>query len=182
MKKVYLFLAYGFEEVEALTAVDLLRRAGAQVITVSVSSSNAVTGAHRIPVIADIKLDESAFDDADAIVLPGGLPGVDNLRDCSKLIDIIKKNNDEGKYICAICAAPMILGGMGLLKGKKATAYPGCESALTGAETSQDRVCVDGNIITSRGVGTAIDFACEIIKVLLGEEKAAEVRSSVLAD
>ena len=92
MKKVYLFLAYGFEEVEALTTVDLLRRAGAEVITVSVSSSNAVTGSHKIPVITDIKIDESAFDDADAIVLPGGLPGVDNLKACAKLSEIIKKN------------------------------------------------------------------------------------------
>lgn len=182
MKKVYLFLAYGFEEVEALTAADLLRRAGAEVITVSISSSNAVTGAHSIPVVADIKLDESAFDDADAIVLPGGLPGVDNLKACRKLTDIINKNNEQGKYICAICAAPMILGGMGLLQGKKATCYPGCEGALTGAVTSEDRVCVDGNIITSRGVGTAIDFASEIIKVLFGAEKSAEIRKSVLAD
>ncbi len=182
MKKVYLFLAYGFEEVEALTTVDLLRRAGAEVITVSVSSSNAVTGSHKIPVITDIKIDESSFDDADAIVLPGGLPGVDNLKACAKLSEIIKKNYEAGKYICAICAAPMVLGGLGLLKGRKATSYPGCEAALDGAILSEDRVCVDGNVITSRGVGTAIDFASEIIKVLEGSEKAAEVRKNILAD
>lgn len=182
MKKVYLFLAYGFEEVEALTAVDLLRRAGVEVITVSVSSNNAVTGAHSIPVVADIKLDESSFDDADAIVLPGGLPGVDHLKECDKLINIIKGCFEKGKYICAICAAPTILGEMGILKGRKATSYPGCESALLGADISEDKVCVDGNIITSRGVGTAIDFACEIIRTLVNEQKASEIRKSVLAD
>ena len=182
MKKVYLFLAYGFEEVEALTTVDLLRRAGIEVITVSISGNNAVTGAHSIPVIADIKLDESSFDDADAIVLPGGLPGVDNLGACEKFLNIVESNYESGRYVCAICAAPMILGKMGILKGKKATSYPGCEGALLGADISEDKVCTDGNIITSRGVGTAIDFACEIIKTLVGQEKSAEIRKSVLAD
>ena len=182
MKKVYLFLAYGFEAVEALTAADLLRRADIEVITVSISSSNAVSGAHFIPVVADIKLDESGFEDADAIVLPGGLPGVDNLKECERLKEIIRENLEKGKYICAICAAPTMLGEMGVLEGKKATCYPGCEGALKGAEYKEDRVVVDGNIVTSRGVGTAIDFACEIIKLLEGERKSADVRKSILAD
>ena len=182
MKKAYLFLAYGFEEVEALTAVDLLRRAGIEVITVSISCNNTVTGAHRIPVVADIKLDESGFNNADAIILPGGQPGVDNLKACERVREIVKRNYDNGKLICAICAAPMILGEMGLVNGRKATSYPGCEAALTGADISEDSVCVDGNIITSRGVGTAIDFSVEIIKKLEGDKKAEEIRASVLAD
>ena len=182
MKKVYLFLAYGFEEVEALTAVDLLRRAGVQVTTVSVTGNDIVTGAYRIPDVADIKIEENDFEDADAIVIPGGQPGVDNLSECEKIADIINNAYKNKKFVCAICAAPMILGKLGLLEGRKATCYPGCESALTGADISGDRVCVDGNIVTSRGVGTAIDFAAKIIELLMSEEKAAEIKTSVLAE
>ncbi len=180
MKKAYLFLAYGFEEVEALTAVDLLRRAGVEVITVSITNKNMVTGAHSIPVVADIKLDESSFDDADAIIVPGGQPGVDNLMACAKVIDVVKRNYDEGKLIGAICAAPMLLGGMGLLEGRKATSYPGCEGALKGADISEDKVCADGNIITSRGVGTAIEFALALIRALEGDKKANEIKASIV--
>ena len=182
MKKAYLFLAYGFEEVEALTTVDLLRRANVQTITVSVSTSNTVTGAHRIPVVSDIKFEEGDFSDADVIIIPGGQPGVDNLNTHDELKNVIKAHAEKGKTVCAICAAPMVLGGMGLLQGKKATCYPGCEGALKGADYCEDRVCVDGNIITSRGVGTAIDFALEIIKTLLGDAEAEKVRKSILAD
>lgn len=182
MKKVYLFLAYGFEETEALTTVDLLRRAGIEVITVSVTANNIVTGAHRIPVVSDIKIDESNFCDADAIIIPGGQPGVNNLKACEKIRNIIKMSFDNNKLICAICAAPIILGEMGLLNGKKATCYPGNESDLDGAILSNDIVCVDDNIVTSRGVGTAIDFALEIIKILNSEIKAESVKKSILAD
>ncbi len=180
MKKAYLFLAYGFEEVEALTSVDLLRRAGISVITVSISGKNLVTGAHSIPVIVDIKFDESDFDDVDALIIPGGQPGVDNLTSCSRTVEIIKKNYEEGKLIGAICAAPMLLGKIGVLEGRTATCYPGCEGALKGANLSEDNVCVDGNVITSRGVGTAIDFALELIKYLVGEDKAKEVKDSIV--
>lgn len=182
MKKAYLFLAYGFEETEALTTVDLLRWAGIEVITVSITPNNIISGAHKIPVVSDIKIDESDFCDADAIIIPGGQPGVNNLNACDKIKDIIKTNFENNKLICAICAAPIILGEMGLLKGKKATCYPGNESALKGAVLSNDKVCVDGNIVTSRGVGTAIDFALEIIKILNSEIKAESVKKSILAD
>lgn len=181
MKKVYLFLAYGFEEVEALTTVDLLRRGGIEAITVSVSTSNIVTGAHKIPVTADIKIDEITLNEADAIVLPGGQPGVDNLMTCDIMKKIIQSAYESNKLICAICAAPMILGKMGLLEGRKATCYPSCTGALTGAEVSDDKVCVDGNIVTSQGVGTAIDFALEIIKILASEEISNQVKESILA-
>ena len=181
MKRVYLFLAYGFEEVEALTAVDLLRRAGIQVITVSVTGNDIVTGAHKIPVVADIKIDNGAFGDADAIIIPGGQPGEDNLYECKEFLSVITNAYKNNKLVCAICAAPMLLGRLGLLEGKKATCYPGCESELTGADISEDSVCVDGNIVTSRGVGTAVDFASKITELLLNAEKAAEIRASILA-
>ena len=182
MKKAYLFLAYGFEETEALTTVDLLRRAGIQAITVSATNSNMVTGAHAIPVVADIKLDETCFSNGDAVILPGGQPGVDNLKACERIIKIIEAAYEKGKIIGAICAAPMILGELGILKGRKATSYPGCLDAACGADISEDKVCVDENIVTSRGVGTAIDFALELIKMMEGAEKADEVRKSILAD
>lgn len=181
MKRVYLFLAYGFEEVEALTTVDLLRRAGIQVITVSVTGNDIVTGAHKIPVVADIKIDNGAFDDGDAFVIPGGQPGVDNLYECKEFLSIITNAYKSNKLVCAICAAPMLLGRLGLLEDKKATCYPGCEAELTGADISEDRVCVDGNIVTSRGVGTAVDFASKITELLLNLDKAAEIRASILA-
>lgn len=181
MKKAYLFLAYGFEEVEALTAVDLLRRADIEVTTVSVTGNDIVTGRSRIPVVADVKIDESSFCDANAVILPGGMPGVTNLENCEKLISVIKKQNEAGKLICAICAGPMIFAHLGLLKGKKATSYPTCIDESCGAILSEDSVCTDGNIVTSRGVGTAIDFALEIIRLLAGEAKAAEVKESILA-
>lgn len=182
MKKAYVFLAYGFEEVEALTTVDLLRRAGIEVITVSMSTNNIISGAHKIPVVTDIKIDECVMCDADAIIIPGGQPGVDNLKACDKMQKIIKFNYKKDKLICAICAAPMILGEMGLLKGKKATCYPGCEASLEGAILSDEKVCVDGNIVTSRGVGTAINFALEIVKILNSQSKSDDVKKSILAD
>lgn len=182
MKKAYLFLAYGFEETEALTTVDILRRAGIEVITVSISTNNIISGAHKIPIVADIKIDECSFFDADAIIIPGGQPGVNNLKACDKIVNIIKTNYENNKLICAICAAPIILGEMGLLKGKKATCYPGNESSLEGAVLSDDRVCVDGNIVTSRGLGTAIDFGLEIIKILDNQAKAESVKKSILVD
>jgi len=181
MKRVFLFLAYGFEETEALTTVDLLRRGGIEVITVSVTTENIVSGAHKIPVVADIKIDECDFSQADAIILPGGQPGVNNLKACNSILDLVKASFAENKVICAICAAPSILGQIGLLKNKKATCYPGYETELIGAMLSDDKVCVDGNIVTSRGVGTAIDFALEIIKILDSEIKAESVKKSILA-
>ena len=182
MKKVYLFLAYGYEEVETITIVDLLRRARIEAVTVSITENNIVTGAHLIPIITDIKLDENRFRRAEAIILPGGQPGVDNVYACEKVLNLIREKYNDGKIIGAICAAPIILGRMGLLEGKKATCYPGCEDELKGAIISDEKVCVDGNIVTSRGVGTAIDFALELIRLLEGEEKAAEVKASILFD
>ena len=180
---VYTFLADGFEEIEALTPVDLLRRAGVEAVTVSIyEGRKTVTGARKITVCADITIDEAVPDKADVIVLPGGMPGTVNLLECSKLMTIVDAQNANGKRIAAICAAPArILGAKGLLKGKKATCYPGLEEYLEGATPVTDSVVTDGNITTSRGLGTAVDFACELIRLLCGADKADEIRKSVVA-
>ncbi len=180
---VYVFLADGFEEIEALTPVDLLRRAGVEARTVSIyEGRKTVTGARKITVCADITIDEAVPDKADIIVLPGGMPGTVNLLECSKLMTIVDAQNANGKRIAAICAAPArILGAKGLLTGKKATCYPGLEEYLEGATPVTDSVVTDGNITTSRGLGTAVDFACELIRLLCGDAKADEIRKSVVA-
>lgn len=180
MKKVSIFLAPGFEEVEALTPVDLLRRAGAQVTIVSIGEEKAVTGSHQITVTADKLFEEMDFSDQDMLILPGGQPGTNNLKACKKLRDLLENANKKEKLLAAICAAPTVFGDMGLLKGKKATCYPGCEDGLIGAEYMTDRVVADGNITTSRGVGTAIPFALSLIEQLFGKEKSEEIRTSIV--
>ena len=180
---VYVFLADGFEEIEALTPVDLLRGAGVEVSTVSIYPERMqVTGARSISVNADTTIDKIDASKADIIVLPGGMPGTVNLLECGALMDMVDDAYENGRRIAAICAAPArILGSKGLLKGRKATCYPGMESYLEGATPVIETVVTDGNITTSRGLGTAVDFACELIAVLCGRSKAEEIRSSVVA-
>lgn len=180
MKKVSIFLASGFEEVEALTPVDLLRRAGAQVTIVSIGEERTVKGSHEIPVTADAVFDEMDFADQDLFILPGGQPGTNNLKACGKLRELLADANEKGKLLAAICAAPTVFGDMGLLKGKKATCYPGCEDGLTGAEYRTERVVTDGTITTSHGVGTAIPFGLSLIEQLFGKEKSEEIRESII--
>ena len=181
---VYVFLAEGFEEIEALMPVDLLRRAGIAVETVSITGTKQVTGARKISVNADRLLGEVDFDAANVLVLPGGMPGTLNLAACEALmtkVDEFAKSGNQGKKVAAICAAPAkILGLRGLVQGKKATCYPGLEGELNGAEVVYDKVVTDGNITTSRGLGTAIDFACELISILDSKEKSDEIRKSVV--
>ena len=179
---VYVFLADGFEEIEALTPVDLLRRAGVEVSTVSIYPGRKnVTGARGIEVVSDTTID-SVSDNADIIVLPGGMPGTVNLLECADLMAIVDRQNEKGGRIAAICAAPArILGSRGLLKGKNATCYPGLEELMQGATPVIKTVVTDGNITTSRGLGTAVDFACELISILCGKEKSDEIRASVVA-
>lgn len=179
---VYVFLADGFEEIEALTPVDLLRRAGVEVSTVSIYPDRRnVTGARSVEVVADTTIDRIQ-ENADIYVLPGGMPGTVNLLECGPLMDLIDRANSEGRKIAAICAAPArILGQRGMLKGKKATCYPGLEDFLEGATPVIKTVVTDGNITTSRGLGTAVDFACELITLLCGKQKSDEIRSSVVA-
>lgn len=180
---VYVFLADGFEEIEALTPVDLLRRAGADVETVSIyPGRKTVTGARGIEVNADITIDGAGIDKAEILVLPGGMPGTVNLLECKTLMDMVDTQNAKGKRIAAICAAPArILGAKGMLEGRRATCYPGMEDMLSGATPVIETVVTDGNITTSRGLGTAVDFACELITLLLGKERSDEIRASVVA-
>lgn len=180
MAKIAVFIADGTEEIEALTVVDLARRAGIAVDTMSVSDSMTVTGSHGIKIILDAAIGQVKWDSVDMLVLPGGKVGVDNLRACTELTDRVKEFMRDGKPIAAVCAAPSILGGLGILNGKKATCYPGFEDKLTGAEYVKEPVVKDGNIITSRGLGTTIQFAAAIIEYLTGKDTADEVLRQII--
>lgn len=180
MVKGYVFFAEGFEEVEALTVVDLMRRAEIKVDMVSITGERTVTGAHGIAVKMDALLEEIAIEEAEALILPGGMPGTRNLQKCEPLVSSLVAANKEGKLICAICAAPLVLGQNQILAEKKACCYPGFEEELLQADVSYEPVCHDGNVITSRGMGTAIAFASEIIATLMDAEKAKAIEKGIL--
>lgn len=168
---VYVFLAEGFEEIEAITPVDVLRRIGIEAQLVStIPGERTVVGAHGIKLTADICFEDADFDKCEMLVLPGGLPGATNLGAheglCTKLKEFAAVGEEGDKYVAAICAAPMVLGELGILEGKMATIYPGMEESLKGAVPMKNRVVVDGNIITSKGPGTAMEFAVELAGVL----------------
>ena len=178
---IYEFLADGFEEVEALAPVDILRRGGCEVKTVSIMTSKKVIGTHGVPVEADIMFADADFADADMIVFPGGLPGATNLADHAELEKLIKKQHESGKRIAAICASPaIVLAKTGVLAGKNATCYPGLEDKLKGAVAVKDAVVTDGNITTSRGPATAMAFAIELVRLMAGEKTADEVSEGLL--
>ena len=180
-KKAYIFLADGFEEVEALTVVDLLRRADIRCEMVSISDSLELVGRSRIHVKADRLFEDVRFDDADLLVLPGGMPGTLHLAGHAGLCDLLKdKEADKHVLIGAICAAPTVLGGLGLLKDKKATCFPGMEDQLKCARHSVKKVVKDERIITSRGLGTAVPFALRLIEDLEGEERAQDVAQGIV--
>lgn len=180
MAKVYIFLANGFEEIEALTVVDLLRRAGIEISMVSITGNLQVTGAHNIIVSADMLFEQADFSDADLLVLPGGMPGTTRLMEHEGLDKLLLDFNKEKKNIAAICAAPSVLGNKGILSGKSATCYPGFENKLIGSTVLNLEVVEDGNIITSKGFGTAIDFSLSIIAKLLDENTAKEMADSIM--
>ena len=175
---VYLFLGDGFEEVEALTPLDFLRRCDVPVQTVGVTGKTAV-GAHGIPVVCDILESEMKLSGIDAVILPGGMPGTRHLDESDAVRKAVSWCAAHDKWIAAICAAPSVLGHMGLLRGKRATCYPGFEQELDGAEVSAAPVVRDGRIITSRGAGTAGQFAFALIEALCSKEQAAHVKASV---
>lgn len=175
---IYVFLAKGFEEIEALTVVDYLRRAEMDVCTVGIGGK-IVIGSHNIPVFCDLDEHEASIDDVEAIVLPGGMPGTLNLEANKTVNDFIDYCVENDKYICAICAAPSILGHKGLLKGKKACCFPGFEEELEGAQVCKDFVCTDGKYITAKGMGAAIDFSCEIVSVLFNKHTAERIKASL---
>ena len=180
MKKLGVFMADGCEEIEALTVVDIARRAGLEVAMISITGEKVVKGAHGINFETDIPAEFMDFDILDGIVLPGGMPGTLNLGANKYVLQTIIDFNVKGKLVAAICAAPSVLGEAGLLKGKKATAYPGFEEKLVGAEVCEDEVVVDGNIITSRGMGTAIPFALEMVRYLVDDETAKNLSHSII--
>ncbi len=179
---IYMFLANGFEEVEALCPLDILRRAGLEVTTVAVGGKDTVSGAHGINVQADMP-DVMYRDTApDMIILPGGMPGSTNL-DESKIVDTaLRVASKKGAYLCAICAAPMVLGKRGYLEGKKAVCYPGFEEHLSGATVPENETVVrDGNIITAKGMGVAFEFGLELVRALKDDETAEKIKNSVFA-
>ena len=175
---VYMFLADGFEETEALAPLDILRRGGVEVQTVGVTGGY-ITGAHGITVKADILPPIALKDNTEAVILPGGGVGTQNL-DASVLVkEAVQSAYSSGKLICAICAAPSVLGKMGLLRGKKATCYPGFEKYLDGAELSEANVAESGNVITANGMGAALDFGFAVLARLRGADKAEEVKRQI---
>ena len=180
VKVCYVFLADGFEEIEALTVVDILRRDNILTETVSITDNKQVTGAHMITVIADRTISEIKTSEAALLVLPGGMPGTLNLKECAKLTEMLTEFNSTNRRIAAICAAPTVLGELGMLEGKKAVCYPGMEDKLKGAIVSADEVVTDGNITTSRGMGTAIPFALELIRIFDSETEAGALKRKIV--
>ena len=177
---VFIFLATGFEEIEAIAPSDVLRRAEFNVVTVSISDSKLVEGAHGIKVEADRLFSDITFGDNDYYVLPGGLDGMLNLSAHEGLNELLKKQHAEGKQLAAICAAPSVLGKLGILEGKEAVCYPGFEENLTGATISTHSVVEDGNVITGKGPGVAIEFALKIVETLKGKETADQVADGMM--
>jgi 4-methyl-5(b-hydroxyethyl)-thiazole monophosphate biosynthesis len=182
MKPIYVLLAEGFEEIEAITIIDVLRWAGLDVIIVSVTENLVVTGSHKIPVRADILFKDADFEQAEMIILPGGMPGAKNLSEHKGLNNQILRFFMEGKLLGAICAAPVVFGNLGILKGKNAVCYPGFESYLEGANINQAPVVKDGNIITGRGPGVALQFALEIVRVIKDDETTSRLKKSMVVE
>ena len=180
MSKAYVFLADGFEEIEGLTVVDILRRAGVNVCTTSIMGKEAITGSHNIEVKADTLFEQCDFSDGELFVLPGGMPGTLNLGADEIVVKTIKSFATEGKLVAAICAAPSVLGENHIREGKKATCHPGFEEKLLGAQWLEQPVVVDGNVITSRGMGTAIAFALEIVRYFTDDATVEHIRQGLV--
>jgi len=176
MKKIAVFLADGFEEVEGLTPIDMCRRAGIEVTTVSIGDSLNIHGSHDIIIKADRLFNEVNYDEMDMLLLPGGGKGTENLENCEKLLDLLKRADSDGKILAAICAAPRVLGKLGLLKGQRAICFPGNEEYLEGAEIAKgEKAVISGRFVTARGMGAAVEFGAAVIESLLGREKAEEI-------
>lgn len=176
---VYCFLAEGFEELEAIAPIDILKRADVNVVTVGVTGKT-VSGSHGIPFVADICIDELTLtDELEGIILPGGLPGAVNLENSSDVQRAIDFAVEQGAYVCAICAAPQILGHRKLLVNRQAIAYPGFEGELYGAVISKKHVVRDGKFITAKGAGVAVGFGLEIVSALKGDELAGKIKSAI---
>lgn len=180
MKKAVIVFAEGFETVEALAPVDILRRGGVEVTTASITQEKAVRSSHKVTVEMDALLSELNVLDYDAIILPGGMPGTLHLGESDLVKEALLAMNDAGKLVAAICAAPGVLGKYGLLEGKDACSYPEHEANMTGANVLRDAVVVDGNIVTSRGMGTAVKFSFKLLEILVSRERAEEVKGAII--
>lgn len=177
--QIYLFLADGFEEIEAIAPIDIFRRAEIKLTTVSVSDNIVVTGAHNVKLFADALFSDTQFNRESLLFLPGGMPGTTNLANHEGLTALIQQHSMQGGKLAAICAAPSILGNMNLLKGKDATCYPGFEDTLAGASISESKIVKSGNILTAKAAGVAIQFALDIVRELKGETLANEIKESI---
>ena len=180
MIRVALLLAEGFEEVEAITPVDLLRRAGIDCVTVSLVGDKLVPSSRHIPVLADRSWDEMDFDSCDGVVLPGGLAGTERLLADARVEALLRRFGEAGKLTAAICAAPTVLAKAGLLAGRRAICYPGLEDRLAGAEVCCETVVCDGTVITSRGMGTSVPFGLALVEYFLGKEKADALAAKIV--
>ena len=183
MAKALVFLATGFEEIETVTIVDVLRRAGVDV-TVAGLAPNVIEGKHGVKIVPDKSIDDVSVEDFDAFVVPGGNPGYKNLRNDQRVIDMVKKAFNSNKLVAAICAGPAVLSDAGILNGKACTIYPGMEDELRkgGGKPKMDMVVVDGNIITSRGPATALPFAIKLAEKMVGKQVAENVSKKTLAN
>ncbi|HNW51201.1 MAG TPA: DJ-1/PfpI family protein [Prolixibacteraceae bacterium] len=179
MKKIMVHLATGFEEMEVIIPVDIWKRAGFQVQLVSVTGNKVVTGAHAIPIVADLLFEEADYSNADLLFLPGGMPGASNLDAHKGLQKKILEHNQKGKNLAAICAAPLILGHNNLLKSKRATCYPGYEKDLWGAIVTGNSIEIDGNIVTGKGPGVAFEFAMRITEMFIGRDAAMKLAAAM---
>jgi 4-methyl-5(b-hydroxyethyl)-thiazole monophosphate biosynthesis len=179
MPRVAVILADGFEEVEAIAVIDVLRRAGIDTVAAGLHGGH-ITSARNVKVIPDIALDAVRADDFDMIVLPGGQPGSDNLNADPRVKDLIKSFSQKGKLTGAICAAPYVLANAGVLAGKRVTAYPSYKDRLGGGVYEESSVVADGNVLTSRGAGTALTFGLAIVERLVGREKAQKIKDAML--
>ncbi len=180
MKKIGIFMADGCEEIEGLTVVDIVRRAKMEIVMISITGKREVTSSHQVTFLTDALAAEVDYDTLDGIVLPGGMPGTLNLQADETVNKVIRQFAAEGRLVCAICAAPSVLGAAGILEGKCATCHPGFEEKLTGAKVEEKEVVVDGNVITSRGMGTAIPFALEIVRYFADDETVEQVRKGLV--
>ena len=180
MAKVYEFLATGFEDIEALIPLDIMRRAGVEFKTVSVTGSKLVESAHGVKMEADLLIEEADLGDADLLMLPGGLPGATNLNEHNGVKEALVRHNARGKMIGAICAAPMVLGGLGMLEGKRATCYPGFEKYLEGAEYTHELCTVDGNITTGEGPAAALPYAYTLLAALTDRQTADGIADGMM--
>ena len=181
MAKVYVFLANGFEDIEALAPVDILRRGGVEVTTISINDGIEVESAHGVTVLADTTFDSVGdMSDADMLVLPGGMPGAKNLNEHEGVRRALLRQQEEGKRIAAICAAPLVLGGLGLLQGRKATCYPGFEGTLTGATYTAEPVTADGNITTGKGPGAAMAFGYKLLSYFTDEATVEALKQGMM--